>query len=143
MASCVSCAQALAGLLVFVSSFRAKPFARFKGANSGCMDTKRMTIKSLEEPLSRDEIDIQALIKRWARTVRGENGNGIRADHDSAILMFDVPPPFLSRGLDAYMATWETLFSRAEKPVGFASRWNSIYSGGPLDSSRQSFCWGV
>ena len=33
--------------------------------------------------------------------------------------MFDVPPPFASRGLDAYMATWETFFSSSEKPVTF------------------------
>jgi ketosteroid isomerase-like protein len=44
---------------------------------------------------------------------------GIRANHDPDILMFDVPPPFLSRGLDAYMATWETFFSRSEKPIAF------------------------
>jgi ketosteroid isomerase-like protein len=30
-----------------------------------------------------------------------------------------VPPPFLSRGLDAYMATWETFFSSSEKPLAF------------------------
>jgi ketosteroid isomerase-like protein len=42
-----------------------------------------------------------------------------RADHDPNILIFDVPLPFLSRGLDAYMATWETFFSQAEKPVVF------------------------
>jgi ketosteroid isomerase-like protein len=41
-------------------------------------------------------------------------------DHDPDILMFDVPRPFLSRGLDAYMATWETFFSYAQKPVAFA-----------------------
>lgn len=35
------------------------------------------------------------------------------------MLMFDVPPPFLSEGLDAYMATWEMLFSCSEKPVAF------------------------
>jgi uncharacterized protein (TIGR02246 family) len=78
-----------------------------------------MTIKSLQEPTSQDEMDIQALIERWARAVREENRAGIRADHDSEMLMFDVPPPFLSRGLDAYMATWETFFSCAEKPVAF------------------------
>ena len=33
--------------------------------------------------------------------------------------MFDVPPPFLSRGLDAYMATWETFFAWQAKPVQF------------------------
>jgi uncharacterized protein (TIGR02246 family) len=78
-----------------------------------------MTIKSLQEPSSQDERDIQALIERWAQAVREENRAGIRADHDSEMLMFDVPPPFLSRGLDAYMATWETFFSCSEKPVAF------------------------
>jgi ketosteroid isomerase-like protein len=33
--------------------------------------------------------------------------------------MFDVPPPFLSRGLDAYTATWEMFLSSSEKPVAF------------------------
>ena len=66
-----------------------------------------------------DEAQIQALIERWAKAVREENRAAIRADHDSEILMFDVPPPFLSRGLDAYMATWETFFSSSEKPVTF------------------------
>jgi uncharacterized protein (TIGR02246 family) len=78
-----------------------------------------MTTKALQEPSSQDETDIRALIDRWARAVREENRAGIRADHDSEMLMFDVPPPFLSRGLDAYMATWETFFSCAEKPVAF------------------------
>jgi ketosteroid isomerase-like protein len=36
------------------------------------------------------------------------------------MLMFDVPPPFLSRGLEAYTATWEKFFlSWSEKPVAF------------------------
>ena len=35
--------------------------------------------------------------------------------------MFDVPPPFLSCGLDAYMATWERFLSWSEKPVAFAT----------------------
>jgi ketosteroid isomerase-like protein len=64
-------------------------------------------------------MDIQALIERWARAVREETRAGIRADHDSAMSMFDVPPPFLSRGLDAHMATWETFLSWSAKPVAF------------------------
>ena len=78
-----------------------------------------MTNERLREPMSKDEMEIQALIERWAKAVREENKAGIRADHDSDILMFDVPPPFLSRGLDAYMATWETFLSSSEKPVAF------------------------
>ncbi len=66
-----------------------------------------------------DDAQIHALIERWAKAVREENRAAIRADHDPDILMFDVPPPLLSRGLDAYMVTWETFFSRSEKPVAF------------------------
>jgi uncharacterized protein (TIGR02246 family) len=69
---------------------------------------------------SNDEAEIRTLIERWAKAVRDEDRTAIRADHDPGILMFDVPPPFLSRGLNAYMATWETFFSSSEKPVAFA-----------------------
>ena len=63
---------------------------------------------------------IRALIERWAEAVRREDLTAIRADHDPDILMFDVPPPFLSRGMDAYMATWRLFFSGVEKPVSFS-----------------------
>ncbi len=79
--------------------------------------------------MSEDEIDIQTLIAKWAKAVREENRAAIRADHDSEILMFDVPPPFLSRGLDAYMATWETFFFCAERPVAFDFRDIEITAG--------------
>lgn len=78
-----------------------------------------MTNQGQQEPTSQDEMDIRALIDRWAKAVREENRAGIRADHDSEILMFDVPPPFLSQGLDAYMKTWEMFFLSAERPVAF------------------------
>jgi ketosteroid isomerase-like protein len=67
-----------------------------------------------------DESAIRALVERWAKAVREENWEAIRADHDAGILMFDVPPPLLSRGLDAYMATWALFFSSVEKPVEFS-----------------------
>jgi uncharacterized protein (TIGR02246 family) len=67
-----------------------------------------------------DDLEIRKLIEQWAKAVREENRAAIRADHDPSILMFDVPPPFLSRGLDDYMATWEKFFSSSEKPVAFA-----------------------
>jgi len=66
-----------------------------------------------------DQQLIRTLIDRWAGAVRKENLAAIRADHDSDILMFDVPPPFLSRGIDAYMATWQLFFANVEKPVTF------------------------
>ena len=72
-----------------------------------------------EDHAASDESEIRELIARWSRAVRDESLAGIRADHDPDILMFDVPPPFLSRGLDAYMATWRTFFSWQAKPVEF------------------------
>ncbi len=68
---------------------------------------------------SKDERDIKALINSWAKAVRDEDRAAIRAGHDAGILMFDVPPPFRVQGLEAYMATWETFFDSAEKPVAF------------------------
>jgi hypothetical protein len=65
-----------------------------------------------------DESELRELIARWSKAVRDEDLAGIRADHDPEILMFDVPPPFLSRGINAYMATWQTFFaSSANLPV--------------------------
>ena len=66
-----------------------------------------------------DQRLIRTLIDRWAEAVRKENLAAIRADHDSDILMFDVPPPLLSRGIDAYMTTWQVFFANVEKPVTF------------------------
>jgi uncharacterized protein (TIGR02246 family) len=72
-----------------------------------------------QPPSSGDQTEIQALIDRWAKAVRDEDRTAIRADHDAEILMFDVPPPFASQGIDAYMATWELFFRCAQKPVAF------------------------
>jgi uncharacterized protein (TIGR02246 family) len=74
---------------------------------------------SAQHNLSASEGEIRALIARWSRAVRDQDVVGIRADHDPDILMFDVPPPFLSRGLDAYMATWDTFFAYQAKPEQF------------------------
>jgi ketosteroid isomerase-like protein len=63
--------------------------------------------------------EIRTLIARWSKAVRDQNMAGIRADHDPDILMFDVPPPFLSRSPDAFMETWGTFFAYQAKPVKF------------------------
>lgn len=66
-----------------------------------------------------DEQEIRGLIDRWSQAVRDEDRAGIRADHDADILLFDVPLPLQSQGLDAYMSTWDLFFSHAERPVKF------------------------
>ena len=69
--------------------------------------------------LSEDEATLLELIAQWAKAVREENLAGIRANHDPDILMFDVPPPFLSRGLEAYMATWKIFYASQARPIAF------------------------
>jgi uncharacterized protein (TIGR02246 family) len=66
-----------------------------------------------------DEEEVRELIARWSKAVREQDLPGIRADHDPDLLMFDVPPPFSSRGLDEYMATWQTFLQWSAKPVVF------------------------
>ena len=78
---------------------------------------------------SPDERAIRALIERWATAVRAEDRAAIRADHDPDMLMFDVPPPLQSRGLDEYMATWEMFFDSVEKPVTFDLRDVTVTAG--------------
>jgi len=75
--------------------------------------------RAAQAATSADEKEISTLIEQWSKAVRDQSVEGIRADHDPDILMFDVPPPFLSQGLDAYMATWDTFFASSEKPVMF------------------------
>lgn len=88
-----------------------------------------MTEEPRRKPLSTDEAEILALIERWAAAVRAQDLAAIRRDHDAGILMFDVPPPLLARGLDAYMATWETFYASAEKPVAFDFRDIEVTAG--------------
>jgi len=76
-----------------------------------------MTDFPAKPPSLNDEAEIRLLIERWVQAVREQNRAAIRADHDPDILMFDLPPPLFSRGLDAYMATWELFLSMTEKPV--------------------------
>ena len=75
-----------------------------------------MNDDQLHSQASADEVEIRNLIERWSGAVRNENGAEIRKDHDADILMFDVPPPFQSRGIDEYMATSETFSSRPRNP---------------------------
>jgi ketosteroid isomerase-like protein len=62
-----------------------------------------------QEPTA--ESQIRALIESWALAVRRHDLPGILAHHSDDVVMFDVPPPLQSRGLDAYRKTWDLFFS--------------------------------
>jgi uncharacterized protein (TIGR02246 family) len=66
-----------------------------------------------------DEATIRELIEQWASAVRSKNLDGIVAHHSADIVMFDVPPPLVSKGIDAYKKTWDVFFSWSDEPVIF------------------------
>jgi hypothetical protein len=56
------------------------------------------------------ESQIRAVIEAWADAVRRHDLSAILAHHDEDIVMFDVPPPLQSRGIDEYKKTWDLFF---------------------------------
>jgi len=58
-----------------------------------------------------DEGAIRDLVENWARAVRTKNLDGILSNHSPDMLMFDVPPPIQSKGIEAYRKTWDLFFS--------------------------------
>jgi len=57
-----------------------------------------------------DTAAIRVLIERWAKAIRDRDVPAIVADHSAEMLMFDVPPPTLLRGRDAYERSWHPVF---------------------------------
>ena len=58
-----------------------------------------------------DEKQIHNLFEKWATAVKDKDIDGILANHSEDIVMFDVPLPLQSKGLDAYKKTWDVFFS--------------------------------
>ena len=54
-----------------------------------------------------NEQQIHQRVTNWARAVQEKNWEGILAGHHADIVMYDVPPPFQSVGIDAYRNTWK------------------------------------
>ncbi|HEY1501829.1 MAG TPA: nuclear transport factor 2 family protein [Acidobacteriaceae bacterium] len=86
----------------------------------------------MDKTLSPDEREIRGLLDHWAKAVREKDISAICAAHDPAILMFDVPPPLLTWGLEAYRETWERFFSWSEEPVRFECHDIAVTVGGDV-----------
>jgi uncharacterized protein (TIGR02246 family) len=76
-----------------------------------------------------DEATIRELVENWARAVRARDLQGILANHSPDILMFDVPPPLASKGLEAYAKTWDLFYSWSDDPVIFDIKSMDITAG--------------
>jgi uncharacterized protein (TIGR02246 family) len=75
------------------------------------------------------DTEIRELISKWEQAVRDEDFAGIRAHHAEDLLMFDVPPPLLSRGLDAYMETWKIFYPMQARPITFSFEQIEVTAG--------------
>src|SRR3989442_13675991 len=73
----------------------------------------------MRESQDRAKDEARALVEDWASSVRRRDLRGILRSHSPNIVMFDVPPPLQSKGLEPYRRTWETFFSWARDPVVF------------------------
>jgi ketosteroid isomerase-like protein len=65
------------------------------------------------------ESQIKAIIAAWADAVRRHDLAGILAHHQQDIVMFDVPPPLQSRGMDEYEKTWDLFFEYHQPSQAF------------------------
>lgn len=58
-----------------------------------------------------DEATIRQLITDWAAAVHTGDLDSVLTDHDSDIVMFDVPPPYQGvRGMNEYRDSWPPFF---------------------------------
>jgi uncharacterized protein (TIGR02246 family) len=81
------------------------------------------------EKNTKEEAEIKTLIERWAKAVREHDLEGILADHDLNIVMFDVPPPLRSKGIEEYRRTWDLFFSWHKPSDAFDIRELEITTG--------------
>jgi hypothetical protein len=68
---------------------------------------------------SKEDLAVRNVVESWAAAVRHRDYEGILKNHSSDVVMFDVPPPFQSRGIEAYKKTWDLFFSCSGGPVVF------------------------
>ena len=66
-----------------------------------------------------DNAAIRDVVEFWTAAVRRRDFEGILQNHSSDIVMFDVPPPLQSKGIEAYRKTWDLFFSWSSDPVPF------------------------
>jgi uncharacterized protein (TIGR02246 family) len=79
--------------------------------------------------MNKDESEIRSLIENWARAVRNRDMAGILRHHTRDIVMFDVPPPLQSIGIEEYEQTWPLFYGASPNPPVFDIRDISITAG--------------
>ena len=78
---------------------------------------------------SNQDAAIRNVVESWAGAVRRRDYEAILQNHSPDIVMFDVPPPFQLKGIEAYRKTWDLFFSCAPEPVVFDITGMNITAG--------------
>jgi uncharacterized protein (TIGR02246 family) len=68
--------------------------------------------KRVDRGPTADVAEIRGQIEAWAEAVRSKDIEKVLAHHADDIVLFDVPPPVQSLGIDAYRSSWTDTFFR-------------------------------
>jgi len=79
-----------------------------------------------------EDLAVRNVVESWATAVRRRDYEGILKNHSADIVMFDVPPPFQSKGIEAYKKTWDLFFSCTSDPVIFDITAMTIFADGSV-----------
>jgi uncharacterized protein (TIGR02246 family) len=82
-----------------------------------------------EENSGAEEAAVRDVVEAWIAAVRRRDYDGILKKHSSDIVLFDVPPPFQSKGIDAYRKSWDLFFSWSSDPVPYEVTEMSVTAG--------------
>jgi uncharacterized protein (TIGR02246 family) len=82
-----------------------------------------------EKDKASDEAQIRQLIDAWAKALRAKEIDGVMSHYAPNVLLFDLAPPLLYRGTDAYRKNWEEWFASWRGSIGYEIRDLSITVG--------------
>jgi ketosteroid isomerase-like protein len=57
-----------------------------------------------------NEMQVRTLIENWVKAVNEKDTDAILAHHSTDIVMYDLPGPLQSVGIEAYRKTWDLFF---------------------------------
>jgi ketosteroid isomerase-like protein len=88
-----------------------------------------------------NETRVRNLIEDWAGAVRQRNIDGILAFHSEDFIMYDVPEPFQSVGLEAYRKTWDIFFKYTKPGIFDILELNIIAADDVAFAFGKMQCW--
>lgn len=79
-----------------------------------------------------DEKEIRRILSDYARSIERKDLDGITRDVEKDVLLFDLIPPFETRGIDAYRANWAGCMPYMPKQMEVRQEKMEITVGGDL-----------